>query len=128
MRLVAVLLFVGSSFYAQGRFSCGELTASKLSYKYTQIKHLGLAYKFPKNNQEVIPVLIDILKDAGVKQVCIDAWYDDQQNGTVNNYNRYINTIKSISKDSYLNNYDYLEIFSRMINVFEASTDYKRTY
>ncbi len=113
-------------FLAQEKFQCEKWDSYSVLSKYNQLKHLGLDYKFPKKNQEVIPIMIQTLKDGGIRQLCIDAAYNDYQNGKENNYQRYINTVKYISKEKYLENYDYLETFMKMIIALEENSNYTR--
>lgn len=124
--LAVCLLGFSGGIDAQEKFQCERWDSYSVLSKYNQLKHLGMDYKFPKGNKEVIPVLIEILKDNGIRQSCIDAAYNDYQNGTESNYRRYINTVKYISKEEYMRNYDYLETFNRMVSTLEQTSNYKR--
>ena len=123
---ITILLFgFFGQFSAQEKFKCENFDSYNLLNKYNQLKHLGINYKFP-NGKDVVPVMIEILKDDGVRQTCINAAYNDYQNGTESNYRRYINTVKYISKEEYMRNYDYLETFMQMIVALEKNSNYQR--
>lgn len=123
---LSLTTFVSMTF-AQSNFNdCSDFTSSKALRKYNELKHLGVNYKMPKGNQDVIPIMIQVLGENGIKQVCIDTSYDNYRRGIENNYKRYIDIVKYISKQDYMNNYLYLEIFNRMVSVLEQNSNYKR--
>lgn len=111
---------------AQQDFDCHNFNSYRALSKYNDLKHLGLNYKMPKGNKEVIPLMVEVLGENGLRQICIDAAYDDHLRGTESNYKRYINSVKQISRDEYMRNYPYLEIFSRMVSALEKHTNYRR--
>ncbi|WP_018676215.1 hypothetical protein [Riemerella columbina] len=122
---LAIALLGVTNIYAQSKFQCNDINSYQVLQKYNEIKHLGVNYKSP-NNKEIIPLMIDILKDDGLRQICIDAAYDDHLKGTENNYRRYIRDTKNISREAYMKNYDFLEMFNRMVTVLEETTNYRR--
>lgn len=115
--------FLNIFLYAQ--FSDCNITTNEAKSKYYQLKNLGIDYKFPKG-QEVILKMIDIIGSSGLRQLCIDAAYRNNQVGTENQYIYYKNNIKNISRAVFFENYQYLMIFDEIIANTEKHTTFRR--
>lgn len=123
-----VLLFTGTTaVFSQEKFDCYNLSKKDYLNKYYQLRNYGINYKF-KDGTEVIPVLISkIFNENSLKQICIDAAYQNHKLGTENIYKLYRDNIMNISKDSFMNDYDYLLMFLKMITHLESNSNYIRT-
>lgn len=111
---------------AQNKFDCNNLSKQDFLYRYSQLKEYGIDYKF-ENKKEVIPFLIaEIFDNNSLRQLCIDAAYDNYQLGTEKQYKLYNLAIKNISKENFYQNVDFLMIFLKMVTKLEQNTNYKR--
>ncbi|MCA6068976.1 hypothetical protein JI747_017555 [Chryseobacterium sp. RG1] len=123
---ISLLLFVGITVFSQEKFDCNNLCKTNYLNKYYQLREYGLKYKF-KNGDEVIPVLISkTFNESSLRQICIDAAYQDHKFGTENSYKLYRDNIQNISREVFMNDYDYFQIFLKMISHLENNSNYIR--
>lgn len=123
-----VLLFTGTTtVFSQEKFDCNNLSKTDYLNRYYQLRSYGLNYKF-KDGTEVIPVLISkIFDENSLRQMCIDTAYQDHKFGTETSYKLYRDNIQNISREVFMNDYDYFQIFLKMITHLESNSNYIRT-
>lgn len=126
--ITILLIFIFQFGYSQNKYECSILSENYMLSKYNHLKKHGLNYKFPKGDTEVIPEMIKILQSDGLRQICIDAEYYTYRNGIEQDYVNYYYKVKKISENDFVTNYVYLNILSRIVDVLENNTNYKRTY
>lgn len=125
MKKIIVFAFVFINVFFNAQFSDCNISTNELKYNYYQLKNLGIDYKFPKG-QEVVPNIVDIIGANGLKQLCIDAAYLNNQVGTENQFIYYKNNIKNISRESFFENYQYLMLFDEIVKSVEKTTSFRR--
>ncbi|AZA80828.1 hypothetical protein C1637_11545 [Chryseobacterium lactis] len=124
---ISLLLFMGITVFSQEKFDCNNLSKTDYLNKYYQLRNYGLNYKF-KDGTEVIPVLISkIFDENNLRQICIDTAYQDHKFGTENSYKLFRDNIQNISREVFMNDYDYFQIFLKMITHLESNSNYIRT-
>lgn len=115
------------SVFSQEKFDCDNLNKTNYLNKYYELRNYGLNYKF-KDGTEVIPTLISRSFDENsLRQICIDSAYQSYKLGVPNTYKLYSDNIMNISKEVFMNNYDYFLIFLKMVTHLESNSNYIRT-
>lgn len=123
---ISLVLFTSITVFSQEKFDCNNLSKTDYLNKYYQLRDYGLKYKF-KNGTEVIPVLISkIFDENSLRQICIDTAYQDHKFGTKISYKLYSDNIQNISREVFMNDYDYFQIFLKMIAHLESNSNYIR--
>ncbi|MGU3375081.1 hypothetical protein [Chryseobacterium sp. M5A1_1a] len=84
--------------------------------KYRELRSYGLDKITLKDGREILPLVISKVYDENsLRQVCINAAYADHKYGTESHYEMYRQNIYNISRETFMKNSDYLEIFLEMI-------------
>ncbi|MPS65974.1 MAG: hypothetical protein DI622_08170 [Chryseobacterium sp.] len=113
---ISLLLFVGITLFSQEKFDCNNLSKTDYLNKYRELRSYGLDKIILKDGTEVIPLVINKVYDENsLRQVCINAAYDDHKFGTENSYILYRNNIYNLSRETFMKNSDYFQIFLEMI-------------
>jgi hypothetical protein len=126
--LCAIIAFLlANNSYAQTNpIDCENISKGKLYFVQQKYKDSSF-YKIMKNpntnkNTEVYTMLIDELTNEEIKALCIESWYDLQQNGLDYFFERFNRKYFKISQSDYLKDIQWLEILARMDKIIR---DYK---
>lgn len=111
-RFLLIIFLLSSSLCLSQRekFNCYELTKQELITKYYQ--YSGKGFKLVHNGVDVLPFVIDDLSAPTLRQTCINAWSEVDQNGFKYTHGKFQRRNFEISYQEYLNDIDYLEILS----------------
>ncbi|MFY1046658.1 hypothetical protein [Chryseobacterium sp. GP-SGM7] len=113
---ISFLMLTTVSAFSQEKFDCNNLSKTDYLNKYRELKGYGLDKITLKDGTEVIPLVINKVYDENsLRQVCINAAYDDHKFGTENSYILYRNNIYNLSRETFMKNSDYFQIFLEMI-------------
>lgn len=104
------------SAFSQEKFNCNNLSKTDYLNKYRELRNFGLDKITLKDGTELLPLVISKVYDENsLRQVCINAAYDDHKFGTENSYILYRNNIYNLSRETFMKNSDYFQIFLEMI-------------
>lgn len=113
---ISLLLLTTVSVFSQEKFDCNNLSKTDYLNKYRELRSYGLDKITLKDGTEVLPLVITKVYDENsLRQVCINAAYDDHKFGTENSYILYRNNIYNLSRETFMKNSDYFQIFLEMI-------------
>jgi hypothetical protein len=113
---ISLLMLTTVSAFSQEKLDCNNLSKTDYLNKYRELKGYGLDKITLKDGTEVIPLVISKVYDENsLRQVCINAAYDDHKFGTENSYILYRNNIYNLSRETFMKNSDYFQIFLEMI-------------
>lgn len=113
---ISLLLFTSITVFSQEKFDCYNLSKTDYLNKYRELRSYGLDKITLKNGREVLPLVISqVYNENSLRQVCINAAYADHKYGTENHYEMYRQNIYNISRETFMKNSDYFEIFLEMI-------------
>lgn len=113
---ISLLLFVGTIVFSQEKFDCNNLSKTDYLNKYRELKGYGLDKITLKDGREVLPLVISQVYDQNsLRQVCINTAYADYKYGTESHYEMYRKNIYNISRETFMKNSDYFEMFLEMI-------------
>jgi hypothetical protein len=113
---ISLLLFTSITVFSQEKFDCNNLSKTDYLNKYRELRSYGLDKITLKDGREVLPLVISkVYNENSLRQVCINAAYADHKYGTESHYEMYRQNIYNISRETFMKNSDYLEIFLEMI-------------
>lgn len=113
---ISLLLFTSITVFSQEKFDCNNLSKTDYLYKYRELRSYGLDKITLKDGREVLPLVISqVYNENSLRQVCINAAYADHKYGTESHYEMYRQNIYNISRETFMKNSDYFEIFLEMI-------------
>ncbi len=113
---ISLLLFTSITIFSQEKFDCNNLSKTDYLNKYRELRSYGLDKITLKDGREVLPLVISqVYNENSLRQVCINAAYADHKFGTESHYQMYRQNIYNISRETFMKNSDYLEIFLEMI-------------
>ena len=113
---ISLLLFTSITAFSQEKFDCNNLSKTDYLNKYRELKGYGLDKITLKDGREILPLVISQVYDENsLRQVCINAAYADHRYGTEAHYEMYRKNIYNISRETFLKNSDYFQIFLEMI-------------
>ncbi|HCM33814.1 hypothetical protein [Chryseobacterium sp.] len=113
---ISLLLFTSITVFSQEKFDCNNLSKTDYLNNYRELRSYGLDKITLKDGREVLPLVISQVYDENsLRQVCINAAYADHKYGTESHYEMYRQNIYNISRETFMKNSDYLEIFLEMI-------------
>ena len=113
---ISLLLFTSITILSQEKFDCNNLSKTDYLNKYRELRSYGLDKITLKDGREVLPLVISqVYNENSLRQVCINAAYADHKFGTESHYQMYRQNIYNISRETFMKNSDYLEIFLEMI-------------
>lgn len=113
---ISLLLFTNITVFSQEKFDCNNLSKTDYLNKYQELRSYGLEKITFKDGREVLPLVISQVYDENsLRQVCINAAYADHRYGTESHYEMYRKNIYNISRETFMKNSDYFEIFLEMI-------------
>lgn len=113
---ISLLLFTSITVFSQEKFDCNNLSKTDYLNKYQELKSYGLDKITLKDSREVLPLVISkVYNENSLRQVCINAAYADHKYGTESYYEMYRQNIYNISRETFMKNSDYFEIFLEMI-------------
>lgn len=113
---ISLLLFTSITVFSQKKFDCNNLSKTDYLNKYRELRSYGLDKITLKDGREVLPLVISqVYNENSLRQVCINAAYADHKYGTESHYEMYRQNIYNISRETFMKNSDYLEIFLEMI-------------
>ncbi|WP_439480388.1 hypothetical protein [Chryseobacterium aquaticum] len=113
---ISTMLLVAVSAFSQEKFDCNNLSKTDYLNKYRELKGYGLDKITLKDGREVLPLVISQVYDENsLRQVCINSAYADHRYGTEAHYEMYRKNIYNISRETFMKNSDYFEIFLEMI-------------
>lgn len=101
------------SFGQRNKFDCHAINNDKLMSAYNNLKSYGLEYvvKTDKGDKkDIMEFAIYFLKYEELRQLCINAWADVEENGADYCYNRYVKLRGYVDKSVYMDNIDYFEM------------------
>jgi hypothetical protein len=114
---ISLVLFASITVLSQEKFDCNNLSKTDYLNKYQELKSYGLDKITLKDGTEVLPLVISKVYDENsLRQVCINSAYADHRYGTEAHYEMYRKNIyNGISRETFMKNSDYFEIFLEMI-------------
>lgn len=113
---ISLVLLISITVFPQEKFDCNNLSKTDYLNKYRELRGYGLDKITLKDGREVLPLVISQVYDENsLRQVCINAAYADHKYGTESHYQMYRKNIYNISRETFMKNSDYLEIFLEMI-------------
>ncbi|MCA6069393.1 hypothetical protein JI747_019675 [Chryseobacterium sp. RG1] len=113
---ISLLLFVGITVFSQEKFDCNNLSKTDYLNKYRELRSYGLDKITLKEGREVLPLVISQVYDENsLRQICINAAYADHRYGTEAHYEMYRKNIYNISRETFMKDSDYFEIFLEII-------------
>ncbi len=113
---IPIVLFASITVFSQEKFDCNNLSKTNYLNKYRELRSYGLDKITLKDGREVLPLVISQVYDENsLRQVCINAAYADHKYGTESHYEMYRTNIYNISRETFMRNSDYFEIFLEMI-------------
>lgn len=114
---ISLLLFTSITVFSQEKFDCNNLSKTDYLNKYRELRSYGLDKITLKDGREVLPLVIfQVYDENSLRQVCINAAYADHKYGTESHYEMYRKNIyNGMSRETFMKNSDYFEIFLEMI-------------
>lgn len=113
---ISLLLFTSITVFSQEKFDCNNLSKTDYLNKYRELRSYGLDKITLKDGREVLPLVISqVYNENSLRQVCINAAYADHKYGTESHFEMYRQNIYNISRETFMKNSDYFEIFLEMI-------------
>lgn len=112
---LAIFLFYSFSFSQREKFDCYSLNKNTLLTEYNKLKHYGLQFIVKTDmgdKKDLMPFAIDFLRPDELRQFCINAWGEVEEYGSDFCRSGYIKLRGYVSKSTYEDNIDYLEILS----------------
>lgn len=105
------------------KFKCETINTDLLLEKYEELKIYGLEIKQSGNGKTIDFMRAMILKFdyADLKQLCINAWSEVNNNGENSCYTKFLNNFSRIDKNFYLANIDYIEILVQINRMIKNS-------
>lgn len=113
---ISLLLLTTVSAFSQEKFDCNILSKTDYLNKYRELKSYGLDKITLKDGTEVLPLVISkVYNENSLRQLCINTAYADHRYGTEAHYEMYRKNIYNISRETFMKNSDYFQIFLEMI-------------
>lgn len=113
---ISLLMLTTVSAYSQEKFNCNNLSKTDYLNKYQELRSHGLDKITLKDGTEVLPLVISKVYDENsLRQLCINTAYADHRYGTEAHYEMYRKNIYNISRETFMKNSDYFQIFLEMI-------------
>lgn len=117
---ISLLLFTSITVFSQEKFDCNNLSKTDYLNKYRELRSYGLEKITLKDGREVLPLVISqFYNENSLRQVCINAAYADHKYGTEAHYEMYRKNIYNISRETFMRNSDYFQIFLEMITLLK---------
>lgn len=114
--LIPLLILTAVCGFSQEKFDCNNLSKTDYLNKYRELRSYGLEKITLKDGTEVLPLVISKVYDENsLRQLCINTAYAEYRYGTESHYEMYRKNIYNISRETFMKNSDYFQIFLEMI-------------
>lgn len=126
MKNLLLLIFLLTGFKAftqREKFKCESINTNLLLEKYGEFKSYGLEIKQSDNGKTIdfMRAMILELDYTDLRQLCINAWSEVNNNGENSCYTKFLNNFSFIDKNFYLENIDYIEILVQLNKMIKNS-------